>query len=331
MLTFTVKIVKLLISIVMAVTTIFSPLTGKRFEKIKVYKDDCRATIGVISDLHLKDNFIRQGMLELGLSDMDKAVDQLDALVINGDITDHGYIEMWDCFRDAMSKYDVAKQTFLVTGNHDTWGPDRENFDTVLQTFIDYNKSVSDRDVTQMYYSGEVNGYPVIVLGSEGDSTAATISQAQIDWFAAEMKKASETGLPIFVFLHQSINGTHGLPYNWELDETDPSDKGGIGDASDDIYNIIKQYKNVFYISGHIHTGLANEETNTFFTSVEKYDGYTLINIPCYMYPNVLRKGHISNGTGYIIEVYDDEVMLRARNFATGRWLTNYDEVIPLV
>lgn len=330
MLAFVVKVVKILISVVMAISTIFSPLTGKKFEKIEHYKDGCNASFGVISDLHLKDNFIRQGMLELGFQDMDKAKDKLDAVVFDGDITDHGYTDMWDCFAESVGKYDIAKQTIIVEGNHDTWGPDRDNLDTVKQTFIDYNKSISGRDISEMYYSTDINGYPVIVLGSEGDSTSATVSQKQIDWFAAEMAKAGKTGLPIFVFMHQSINGTHGLPYNWELEKDEPADKGGIGEASDDIFNIIKQYKNVFYISGHIHTGFANEKTNTFFTSVEKHDGYTLINIPCYMYPNFLRKGHISNGTGYVFEIYDNEVMLRARNFATGRWITKYDEVIPI-
>lgn len=330
MLTFLVKTVKILISIVMAIATIFTPITGRKMQKIQYYKDGCNASFGVISDTHLKDNFIRQGMLELGFADMEKAKDKLDAVVFDGDITDHGYIDMWDCFAESVGKYDIAKQTIIVTGNHDTWGPDRDNLDTVKQTFIDYNKSISNRDIDNMYYTASINGYPVIVLGSEGDSTAATVSQAQIDWFAAEMKKASATGLPIFVFMHQSINGTHGLPYNWELNKEHPFEKGGIGDRSDDIFNIIKQYKNVFYISGHIHAGLANEKSHTFYSSIEKYDGYTLINSPCYMYPDVQRGGNLSNGTGYVFEVYDNEVMIRARNFATGRWLTQYDEVIPI-
>ncbi|MCQ2483770.1 MAG: metallophosphoesterase [Clostridia bacterium] len=331
MLSFIVKAARILISAVLALTTIFSPVTGKKLQKIKHYKDDCKVSIGVISDTHLKDNFIRLGMLEFGLLDMSKAKDRLDAVVFDGDITDHGYIEHWEGFAKTMSKYDIADQTILVAGNHDTWGPDRDNIETVKQTFIDYNKKVSDRDINGMYYTTNVKGYPVIVLGSEEDHTSATISQTQIDWFAAEMEKASKTGLPIFVFLHQSINGTHGLPYNWGLDETDPYDEGGIGEASDDILHIIEKYNNVFYISGHIHAGLSNEKSHSFYTSVEKHDGYTLINVPCYEYPDVQRGNYPNNGTGYVIEVYENEVMLRARNFSTGRWLTRYDETIELI
>ena len=37
------------------------------------------------------------------------------------------------------------------------------------------------------------------------------------------------------------------------------------------------------------------------------------------------------NGNGYSIEVYENEVVLRARNFIAGVWLTDYDVTIPLV
>ena len=41
-------------------------------------------------------------------------------------------------------------------------------------------------------------------------------------------------------------------------------------------------------------------------------------------------RGYPLNGTGYMIEVYDDEVIFRARNFATGIWHTRYDVSVPL-
>lgn len=331
MLAFTVKVVRVFLSAVLSLTAIFSPITGIKMQKIRHYDDNCKASFAVISDTHIKDNIFRLGMLEFGLLDMTKAKDRLDAVVFNGDITEHGYIDMWEGFARSMAKYDIADQTILVVGNHDTWGPDRENLDEVKQTFIDYNKKITGRDIDGMYYTTDIKGCPVIVLGSEGDSTSATISQTQIDWFAAQMETASKTGLPIFVFLHQSINGTHGLPYNWDKKKDDPADKGGIGAASDDILHIIEKYNNVFFLSGHIHAGFANEDSHSYYTSVERHDGYTLINVPCYEYPDVRRFNYVGNGTGYVIEVYENEVIFRARSFSTGRWLTRYDEKIELI
>ena len=332
MLKFVVKAVRALLAAVLVCTNLLTPLTGDRRGKIEDAAENCNASFVALSDTHIKDNFIRQGMLELGLADIEEAKDRPDALVFCGDITDHGYIDMWDCFARAMGKYDMTDNTILVEGNHDTWGPDRDDLSTVKQTFIDYNKKVSGRDVSEMYYTTTIGKYPAIILGSEGDSTSATVSDTQLEWFTAEMEKASATGLPIFVFFHQPINQTHGLPLSWEMDKDDlekPAE-GGIGDASEAVLNIIKQYKNVFYISGHIHAGFSTEDDGTIYSSVEQHDGYTLVNLPCFMYPDVKRGGNITNGTGYLFEIYDEQVMIRARNFATGTWCTKYDVTIGL-
>ena len=345
MLSVVVKAVSKLLVVVMTALSLISP--NKTESKISDKKENCRASFAAISDLHLKDNFIRQGMLELGLYDMSQATDRLDAVIFNGDITESSYDEMWSCFERAVKKYDIADETIMVLGNHDTRGHDLkdENGELVLdedgdtiddpegvrKTFVEYNKKVSGRDIDKVYYSTDINGYPAIVLGSEGSGTAAVVSQEQVDWFALEMEKASQSGKPIFVFFHQPFNGTHGLPYTWECDKSeDDPQKGGIGDRSDDILEIVKKYKNVFYVSGHIHAGLCLEEEGNCYASVEKYDGYTLINLPCYMYIDVIRHGHVANGTGYIFEIYDDEVLLRARNFATGTYLEKYDVAIDV-
>lgn len=331
MLTSVVKKVKVIISLVLAIIGAFSPAFAGSVAPIERAKDGCKSGFAVISDTHIKANFLRQGMLELGLADMEKATDKLDALVINGDITDSGHVDMWDTFADAMLKYDVAKQTVLVEGNHDVRGPKPHDMNTVRQLFTQYNKKISNRDVTQLYYTTTIAGYPAIILSGEEDQTSAYITDEQVEWFAAEMEKASKTGLPIFVFLHQSINGTHGLPYTWEMNKHDVPERGGIGEKSDEILAIIKQYKNVFYISGHIHAGFANEDSRrAVYTSVEQHDGYTLINLPSYMYADFTRGGFLSNGTGYVFEIYENEVMIRARNFATGRWVPKYDVTVPL-
>ncbi|MBQ6066746.1 MAG: metallophosphoesterase [Clostridia bacterium] len=339
-----VKMVSVFLTIVMTVSTPAGFVLGKKEAKIARAKDNCGVSFAVISDSHLRGNFklIFQGMLELGLEDMANAKDRLDAVVFDGDITDGGQIDQWDVFADAVSKYDIADNKFVVVGNHDTWGPNRDDFnnpeDGVKTTFIHYNKVISDRDITEMYYSDIVNGYYFIVLGSEADHVCATISDAQAQWFAQEMEKAAATGLPIFVFLHQPVNGTHGLPYNWELKKDDPEDEGGIGGECEKVVEVLKKYDNVFYISGHIHGGFKNAgyPIGPSYASVEYMENdngnqITLINLPSYMYFDFIHGGHLVNGCGWVIEAYGDEVLLRARNFATGTWLTGYDVTVDLV
>ena len=321
------KIISLFLSAVMTLAAPLGLITGSREARIARAKEDCRVSFAAISDTHLRSNFhlIFQGMLELGLTDMEKAKDY----------------EMWDAFEDAVTKYDIADNKLVVVGNHDTWGPNRDEFDNpvdgVKPTFIHYNKTISDRDITEMYYSDVINGYYFIALGSEADHTDAYISDTQLEWFAGEMEKAAATGLPIFVLMHQPLNGTHGLPYNWEREVDDPPEKGGIGEQSAQVEAILKQYDNVFYISGHIHGGLKNEGSRigVEYASVEYMENdngnpITLINLPSYLYPDFVHGGHIANGCGWVVEAYDGEVLLRARNFATGTWLTQYDQTVKL-
>ncbi|MBR4767319.1 MAG: metallophosphoesterase [Clostridia bacterium] len=316
------------IAVFMAVASIFGGLLGFEKAEISHKSDGCLASFAVISDTHLTEANGRREVLEIGLEDMSKAKDRLDALVICGDITDHGYDTMWESFALALSKYDISDNNIMVIGNHDTWGSD--DVAVTKENFIKYNKLATGREISEVYYTTEINGCPAIVLGSEGDHTYATVSDTQIEWFAQQMEAASQTGRPIFIFFHQPVNDTHGLPYTWEMNKEDEPGTGGIGDASDRILEIIKQYKNVFYISGHIHEGFSTEDDGTVYASIEKYDGYTLINVPCYMYSDFLRGGNFLNGTGYVVEVYENEVLFRARNFISGIWQPKYDTAIEL-
>lgn len=342
--TYLAKAISILLSALMFLSTPLNCLLGKKTEKIAHSEKDCLVSFAAISDTHLdeKMSFISDGMLELGLMDMEKAEDKLDAVIFDGDITNHGYIEQWDIFAASVAKYDIAKKTFVVTGNHDTWGPNRDDFtnpvDGVLPTFIKYNKSISDREINNMYYSDIINGYYFIALGSEKDNTCAYLSDTQLTWFENEMSKAGATGKPIFVFCHQPINQTHGLPYNWGLDKEDEPDEGGIGDQSDRVLEILKKYDNVIYTSGHIHAGLKTEKNKigAKYSSVEyiknnRGNNITLVNLPCFANPDVIRFSHISNGCGFVFEAYNDKVLIRARNFGAGTWLTKYDVTVNLV
>ena len=339
-----VKIVSVLLSVVMTVSAPLGWIAGKKEAKIARAREDCRVSFAAISDIHMRGNnkLIFEGMLGLGLADMANAKDRLDAVAFVGDLTDHGYYDQWDAFAETVSGYDIADNKLVIIGNHDTWGPNREEFDNptdgVKPTFIHYNKTISGRDITEMYYSDVINGYYFIALGSEADHTDAYVSDTQLRWFAGEMEKAAATGLPIFVFMHQPVNETHGLPYVWDMDKDDPPEKGGIGDQSARVEEILKQYDNVFYISGHIHGGFKNADSKIgpAYASVETMENnngnpVTLINLPSYMYFDFVRGGHLTNGCGWVVEVYDGEVLLRARNFATGTWLTRYDQTVTLV
>lgn len=306
---------------------ISAPFAPKDEENVKL-------TFATLSDTHI--NSTSQGrvfMTQLGLADMQYADYELDALVHAGDITDHAYPEEWQNVEKAFADYTPAKNIIFALGNHDTWGVDAEgndSYEVSKQLFIEYNKKIADREIENVYYSTKINGYTFIVLGSEADHVAADVSDAQLAWLEAEMALAAKDGLPIFVVFHQPINQTHGLPESWGDEDYDEM-TGGIGLQSEAVNAILQKYKNVFYINGHIHSGISDELNYKIngFKSIETHGNITSVNLPSYMYLNL--RGQLMSGLGFVFEVYEDEVVIRARSYSSNIWYTAYEYTIPLV
>ncbi len=331
-----IKFLKSVISIALAVSVLVAPTamgpTKEAFTQLDSEK--CLLNFAAISDTHIEypDESMASyftALLGETLSGMQSAEPKLDALVITGDITHDGDVEQWELFKDTMAGYEPAERVLLAVGNHDTWT--REKSDKSFgELFKEYNKKITGKKISNTYYSTKVNGYYFIFLASEEDSTDAYFSSKQLRWLKSEMKAAAKTKKPIFVVSHWPFNETHGLPVTFG-DEEYTNMTGGMGEQSKKVYDILNKYKNVFLVSGHIHSGFSNEamkEKNT-YQSVETYGNITSVNLPSLATP-MPQNGHFMVGTGYSVEVYKDEVVFRARNFAADYWLPGYDYTVKL-
>ncbi len=325
-----ITFIRSVLAVVLSLLSIgFSGIFGDFTADTKPLKEDCRLNFATISDIHMTEETARRDMLRFGLTDMEEFSSSLDALVLTGDLTDHGEEPEWEMLKEAFEPYTPAKNIIMAQGNHDTWTED-DKYDLARTLFIKYNKEIADREIENEYYSTKVNGYTFIVLASETDRTSAYMSDKQLDWLRQEMETASKDGLPIFVICHWPINESHGLPTTWGDNEPEPDD-GGIGDQSAQVEEILKSYENVFMITGHIHSGFVKESQKDVYgyVSVESDGSFHSINLPQYMYLTL--RGRIANGTGFVFEVYDNEVVLRARSFSAGVWYSDYNWTIELV
>lgn len=326
-----ITVVKNLVAVIMSFLNIFAaPVFGNFTAPMKPLDySSCKLNMAVISDVHMTDELYRALTLEFGLDDMQNSVYPLDALVATGDLTDHGEKQEWENLARTFAKYSPAKNIILAQGNHDTWTED-DRYALAKDYFINYTTEITGRKIEHEYFSEKINGYTFIVLASETDRTSMYMSEEQLVWFEAEMEKASKDGLPVFVVCHWPINQSHGLPESWGDDEPEPDD-GGIGDQSARVESILKKYNNVFYLTGHIHNGFVNEDQRDIYgyETVESDGSFHSINLSQFMYPTI--RGRVANGTGIMIEVYDDRVEIRPRSFTAGVWYTDYNVTIPLV
>ena len=253
--------------------------------------------------------------LTQSLKDCERSLRPMDAYITVGDTTSRGSQRNWELAAACFKKANPAKHIFLTVGNHDLWGDD--GFEAVRQRYLTYSNAICGTDHTETWFSHTVNGYKLIFLGNTQDAGCeAHLGEEQLAWLQRELDEAG--GKPAFVFCHQSLNGRHGLPRTWDREEsaTDPME-GGIGTESDKVEAILKAHKNVFYFSGHSHMGLCGETRKQAegYASFEQEDGVTLVNLPSLACGNH-HGDDKSMGIGVIIEVYDDRVVIRPRNFA---------------
>ena len=267
-------------------------------------KDPANAELqfSVLSDVHIDSpDLQRYGNFASVLKNIGAAKVKQDALVFVGDNTEDAQILEYMVFYGLLSRYNTAKNTLVATGNHDMNPTDHEPAQAIARHNF-FLRSYNGRVTDKPYYSQEINGYTLIVLGDEApqEGCSATISPAQLDWLAGTLA-AAPAGKPVFIFLHQVL--AHVV-----------SEFGGedtVGAQSEDIRAMIEQYPNVFVFNGHLHAP----------QKIAQSGGVIYVNLPS------LSKSDVP-GIGFQVEAYESRVILRARNYLVGEWLTEYD--IPL-
>ncbi|MBQ3150462.1 MAG: metallophosphoesterase [Clostridia bacterium] len=261
----------------------------------------------------------RMPYFEAACEDLKNSPKKLDALLIAGDIAENGLYCEYKMVFDGV-KNDKIKNYLMVTGNHDIrmriYKDDVYRFTTFTNGLNEHAKS--DLHIDELHYSYKVNGYTFIVLGSDrSEFEEGWFIDSQLKWLDSEIKEASKSGKPVFVINHQPLKLTHGLPDTWG---SPIESAGSVGKQSDKLYEIMNKYEDVIFITGHLHTGYGEY-------TYEKIGNFHSINLPSLTIKN--ENGDCNDrGIGYMMEVYSGKVIFRARNFAQGKYVPEYDITI---
>ena len=319
-------------ALLMAFVLTATPYAGFELPIIDTAKDDCKLTIEMLSDTHLEEKELaRQFFLKAGLKNMTRAKTDIDAVLVAGDVTNYADEPSLAKYFDIISKFSPAP-VITAAGNHDIGhAGDRDKTDIsreeAKENFIRYNNEYMGTDHTGNYYSTEINGYKFIVIGDDcidgGHWDAMDITPEQMAFLDSELAAGTADGKPAFVICHWPVDDINGQTTIWP--------DCGIDLSTNDIKTVMEKYKNVFYISGHMHAGIKSTAVDELFglASVEQVNGVTYINLPTYGIVNMF--GDPLSGTGMQLEVYDDDVVVRPRNFITNKWYTNSVYTIDLV
>ena len=259
--------------------------------------------------------------------DLKNAETEFDAIVGVGDIAENGLLEEYQLVYDEING--LSDRFIMATGNHDIR---LRAYSQSYMRFSDFTNALNRNDNMtknayaegKFAYSEVVNGYNFIVMGSDKtEFVEAYISPEQLVWLDIEL--ATEKGKPVFVVLHQPLKLTHNLPTTWGNGTN--KEAGSVGDQNDEIKAILAKHaadSTVILITGHLHAGFSQY-------SYEQIEGFHSFNVPALSIENKDgEEGGNGSGLTYIVEVYDDEILFRARNCQKGEWLPKWDTRIEL-
>lgn len=232
-----------LTAIVVAITTVLMTLTSM-FVWGKAPEDNTDFTPVIrfvaCSDSHLKSaagkgsyRLEKTAKLAYAIAKADDEYNNLDAFLINGDITNDGNIDQFAGFKVVADKYIKSETELLpiIANNHD--------FRNMKKQTVAYFSQLMGKDTD---YHKVVNGYHFIGI-STSDVEGVNYTEEQRVWLKAQLDEAvkDDPNKPIFVSQHEHVRNT--------VYGSSDFDGWGIDDFSD----ILEQYPQVVDFSGHSH------------------------------------------------------------------------------
>lgn len=283
-----------LLATVMILLTMFSPAFGGNAESYSAERpDDLITSVAVVSDIHVETNHPEPYQSLKGVLQGIKAGEDLDAVVYTGDNVMNGQVLEDAFFYAAVKAVMPAEKNFVITGNHDL-GNGEGNYEDYRRNFILSNKLVLGNDIDELYYYRVVNGCYMIFMSSEALCVNDfVISDEQMNWLKGVLDEAQAAGAPILVFNHHPIYLIRDRDYR-------------------ELAWLLQKYDNLVYFHGHYHNQLS---ANSF----SEWHGVDCINVP-----RATEHQDYEAGQGLVVEVYEDEIVVRSRNFITGEWLDEY-------
>lgn len=305
----TVKRMTAFLSVVIALLALNGPTTFTPLDA-----DNLRLNAAFLADTHI-DNVFNDGthapLLARGLRDISNAAASTDVLVIAGDLTEGGILTEYLTLDFTLESFCNAGALFLPSGNHDIWGV-RGLFtgNTLMpyaynaEKYLGFLESATGNRPEQIYFYQIINDCWFIALNSEALVKETLISPEQIQWLDEVLAQAAAGGNPIFVVCHHPL--------------------ASIENAGD-LYAVLKKYDgiaDVFFVTGHWHTG--------FHPGSILEDG-TVRFVALPSYGKGSGSGYTAKGSGFQAEMYDNTLVFRARNYAQGEWVPEYDKTITLL
>ena len=305
--------------------TAISLLTGATNKEQRWIKNpEAKLSFVVVSDIHIA----RSGAVRNFSALLDDNFNSKpDAMVVVGDLGD-GLPRDYKTLNDELARHklEINYPIYWTIGNHEFYGgfykyglwspktfPNGETEAIAIDRFL----KLADRE--KVYGDVWINEYHFIFLGSEqsrmsdmANNDLAFLTDTQLDWFQAVLNYKKQPHKPIFVFLHQP------LPY-----KTLGGLQQGYVVQSKKLTDILEQHPEVILFNGHTHYELN-------YSNMVSETSFTIVNCSSLASPiDRHRRPIINSAPGLTVEVLNDKVIIKGRNFLGPDWIGSTKITVP--
>lgn len=280
---------------------------GVRLGRLTQPETEKRYSFCALSDIHLTYDTANEDFRRA----LSFAESNCDFTCIAGDLTSTGGDEsQLALFQSIVAESAPTKPVYAITGNH-------EHYSTHSYNYLEQYTG------KPLYYSFE-KGNDVFVMvghygGYKGDGIgwlpSEMISAEELQWLYETLE--ANRNKRCFVF-HHVLPHQHGVgnpcglykrALLWYVND------GGIGQA---FINLLRHYKNTILFHGHSHTRFWLQELDE-KANYSAADGYRSVHIPSLAVPRDPTESDLeevyAESEGYIVDVYDDHIILNGRDF----------------
>lgn len=258
-----------------------------------------------------------------------------------GDISADSEKEAFESFGRITSEYDFP--VYTVTGNHDIrTNFTKENWRTNVNNGVysdtpdDGIINVSDNGLDFVYEeaaSGDIFIFLNQTSNNYGLLFNALLKDSQLSWLEAQLEAHKDK--TVYLFFHTFLNSAKGNPlmstgnlqnelgWSYPLFYT----QGATDEVK--IRELLRKYDNVFFFNGHSHWAYHMQTVNPDLNiSKNGEDGATFVHVSSVSSPRITGDYQVlwegtdpSMSEGYLIEVYEDTIVLYGVDFVGSRIL----------
>lgn len=267
-------------------------------------------SFGALSDIHLpystaKDDFAK------ALTFLNETED-VAFTCICGDLTQYGTDAEFETYVEYVKSYSPDTLVYECTGNHDAWN-------NVIP--FDKMKPYTNHD---LYYTFTQDNDLFIMFGTQhydNDGNPYTpFSQESLQWLYGILE--ANRNKRVFLFQHYLRFDGSGKPYS----PAPTGDALRFGKNGSVFKSLTEHYTNVIWFHGHSHMDF-DSQLDCKYANYDRMFGCHSVHIPSLAVPRDYvggenpYVGNAAESEGYVVDVYENHIVLRGRDFVKGEFL----------